>query len=161
MDSSTERRDDDATTCEACEKAYSKYSCPKCGAKLCALACYERHNDGRCRSAFHENELARAMRGLTATSETRTAMMESLKRQAFADGTLDLASASEGEGEEEEEDEEGDGDGDGERCVLSEKSLEVLRLGGELDPEELNEEERASFERAIASGELVKPGEAG
>ena len=42
---------------------------------------------------------ARAMRGLTATSETRTAMMESLKRQAFADGTLDLASASEGEGE--------------------------------------------------------------
>ena len=161
MDSSTERRDDDATTCEACEKAYSKYSCPKCGAKLCALACYERHNDGRCRSAFHENELARAMRGLTATSETRTAMMESLKRQAFADGTLDLASASEGEGEGEEEDEEGDGDGDGERCVLSEKSLEVLRLGGELDPEELNEEERASFERAIASGELVKPGEAG
>ena len=160
MDSSTERRDDDATTCEACEKAYSKYSCPKCGAKLCALACYERHNDGRCRSAFHENELARAMRGLTATSETRTAMMESLKRQAFADGTLDLASASEGEGEGEEEDEEGDGDGDGERCVLSEKSLEVLRLGGELDPEKLNEEERASFERAIASGELVKPWEA-
>ena len=160
MDSSTERRDDAATTCEACEKAYSKYSCPKCGAKLCALACYERHNDGRCRSAFHEHELARAMRGLTATSETRTAMMESLKRRAFADGTLDLASASEGEGEEEEEDEEGDGDGDGERCVLSEKSLEVLRLGGELDPEELNEEERASFERAIASGELVKPWEA-
>ena len=111
MDSSTERRDDDATTCEACEKAYSKYSCPKCGAKLCALACYERHNDGRCRSAFHENGRARAMRGLTATSETRTAMMESLKRQAFADGTLDLASASEGEGEGEEEDEEGDGDG--------------------------------------------------
>ena len=44
--------------------------------------------------------------------------------------------------------------------MLSEKSLEVLRLGGELDPEELNEEERASFERAIASGELVKPWEA-
>ena len=164
MDSSTERRDDAATTCEACEKAYSKYSCPKCGAKLCALACYERHNDGRCRSAFHENELARAMRGLTATSETRTAMMESLKRQAFADGTLDLASASEGEedeDDEDDEDEEGDGGGgDGERCVLSEKSLEVLRLGGELDLEQLNDEERASFERAIASGELVKPWEA-
>jgi len=163
MDSSTERRDDAATTCEACEKAYSKYSCPKCGAKLCALACYERHNDGRCRSAFHENELARAMRGLTATSETRTAMMESLKRQAFTDGTLDLASASEGEEDEEDEDEDEEGDGgggDGERCVLSEKSLEVLRLGGELDLEQLNDEERASFERSIASGELVKPWEA-
>jgi len=101
------------------------------------------------------------MRGLTATSETRTAMMESLKRQAFADGTLDLASASEEDEDEDEEDEDEEGDGgDGERCVLSEKSLEVLRLGGELDLEQLNDEERASFERAIASGELVKPWEA-
>ena len=88
---------------------------------------------------------------MTATAETKREMMETLRRRAVADGTLDLGI------EEEEEEEEGDDDDDGgERCVLSEASLEVLRAGGELDLEALNEEERASFERAVASGELVE-----
>ena len=140
-----------ATTCGACEKARARYACPKCGARLCALACYERHNDGKCQSRFHEDALASAMRGMTATAATRREMMETLRRRAVADGTLDLGI------EEEEEEEEGDDDDDGgERCVLSEASLEVLRAGGELDLEALNEEERASFERAVASGELVE-----
>ena len=137
-----------ATTCGACEKARARYACPKCGARLCALACYERHNDGKCQSRFHEDALASAMRGMTATAETKREMMETLRRRAVADGTLDLGI--------EEEEEEGDDDDDGERCVLSEASLEVLRAGGELDLEALNEEERASFERAVASGELVE-----
>ena len=91
-----------ATTCGACEKARARYACPKCGARLCALACYERHNDGKCQSRFHEDALASAMRGMTATAETKREMMETLRRRAVADGTLDLGI------EEEEEEEEGD-----------------------------------------------------
>lgn len=80
-----------ATTCGACEKARARYACPKCGARLCALACYERHNDGKCQSRFHEDALASAMRGMTATAETKREMMETLRRRAVADGTLDLS----------------------------------------------------------------------
>lgn len=59
--------------------------------------------------------------------------------------------------EEEEEEEEGDDDDDGgERCVLSEASLEVLCVGGELDLEVLNEEEWVSFEWVVVSGEFVE-----
>ena len=144
------------TYCHACEKAYSKYSCPKCGSKLCSLECYERHNDGRCRSTFHEDNLADAMRGLTATEDTRKAMMETLRRRAAEDGVLDLGMS--GDDKEEGDEEEGAEDEDaGERCVLSEASLERLRLGDELDLSMLNEEERAMFERACASGELIEP----
>jgi hypothetical protein len=96
------------------------------------------------------------MRGLTATEDTRKAMMETLKRRAAEDGVLDLGMSE--DDEEEGDEEEGAEDEDaGERCVLSEESLERLRLGEELDLSMLNEEERAMFERACASGELIEP----
>jgi len=138
--------------CAGCGVASSSRSCPQCGARVCALACYRAHNGGRCAERFRERELANALRGERVSEDARESVREVLLRCAVAkNGAHPLEDAS--EDEDEDEDEVGV---DGERCALSEASLERLRLGGELELDELNDEERERFERALASGSLFE-----
>ena len=139
-------------TCEACTKAYSKYACPRCAARVCSLGCYNTHNRGRCRDVFHGEGLRDAMRGVVVDDDGKRAMIEALKRRGYADGVYDFASGGdEDEGDAEVEDE------DAARCVLSETSLEALSRGEMLDVDALDARELASFRAACARGELVVP----
>ena len=147
-----------APTCEACAKAYSKYACPRCGARVCSLECYNAHNAGRCREVFHGEGLRDAMRGLVVDDDDKRTMIEALKRQGYADGVYDFANG--GDGDDDADDEDGSGedeDEDAARCVLSEKSLHALSRGEMLDVDALDAKELASFRAACARGELVVP----
>jgi hypothetical protein len=98
------------------------------------------------------------MKGLTASEATKRAMVEVLRRRGIEDGVLERPREAEGEEDGDEEKEtSSSSESEGERCALSEASLERLRLGCELEWASLNDEERASFERACARGELVEP----
>ncbi|OUS43681.1 hypothetical protein BE221DRAFT_57574, partial [Ostreococcus tauri] len=136
------------SACAACGSTRTAYACPRCGARVCALKCYDGHNEGRCARAFRDREAEDALRGERASDDAKEAMREVLVRRAR--GMIGSeGSASDDEG------------GRARRrrrraCALSEASLERLSIGTELDVDGLSEEERASFERALASGALFE-----
>ena len=145
-------------TCRVCQRAYAKYTCPRCFTRYCALSCYKTHN-GRCVESFHGDNLGDAMKGLTVEDEEKKRMTEILAKYARQDedGDEERDAEDDDDGDDDDDDDANDG-GEGDTatgvCVLSEAVLEKLARGEDLLPEDLTPAERAAFERAAASGEL-------
>ena len=144
------------SACAACGSTRTAYACPRCGARVCALKCYDGHNEGRCARAFRDREAEDALRGERASDDAKEAMREVLVRRARGMIGSEGSASDDERGESEGGESEDESGGGGARCALSEASLERLSIGAELDVDGLNEEERASFERALASGALFE-----
>lgn len=67
--------------CVVCQKEQADYSCPKCRAVYCCLACYKTHNGGSCVAAFHQTNLQSALQGEKPQEQEIEAMHGILQRQ--------------------------------------------------------------------------------
>ncbi len=121
-----------------CRASRAKYECPRCQAPYCSLRCYRSRGHLDCSESFYEEavktELSVAGGG---GDEAKKKMVEALKRD-HDDG---------------EEEEAVDSDDEDDLC----DRLDGVDLDG--DPDELwsrlTAEERADFERLVASGEIA------
>ncbi|KAJ3650614.1 hypothetical protein Zmor_016702 [Zophobas morio] len=70
---------DDTNTCEICDNALAKYTCPKCQIRYCSLTCYQSEKHLQCSEEFYksciEDELAHE-----TNEESRRKMLDILKR---------------------------------------------------------------------------------
>ncbi len=63
-----------------CEKSEAAYTCPRCRAPYCSVACYKRHSEA-CVASFHGDTLAGLLRGEKVGDEQRAATVAMLQRQ--------------------------------------------------------------------------------
>ncbi|KAL1204034.1 hypothetical protein V5N11_011876 [Cardamine amara subsp. amara] len=126
--------------CHVCTKQFSQYTCPRCNFRYCSLPCYRSHSV-QCTESFMRENVNDELRQVRSDDQTKTKMLEILKRFHS-----------------EEEDEDGGIDSmtDDEGLTLPEEIIEKIMNGDEVSLDELSLEERKGFQRALASGELSK-----
>lgn len=71
----------DASVCASCARRFARYTCPRCRARTCSLACYRGHADGACRTKFEADALSCAMQGVASDAAARGEMARILLRQ--------------------------------------------------------------------------------
>jgi hypothetical protein len=70
-------------TCSGCGKESPSYTCPRCEAKTCSVACYRAHGDGQCANALDQRTLEHALK--TETVDDRAKVERMLQRTFEAD----------------------------------------------------------------------------
>ncbi|EOA13462.1 hypothetical protein CARUB_v10026505mg [Capsella rubella] len=126
--------------CHVCNKQFAQYTCPRCNFRYCSLTCYKSHSV-QCTESFMRENVNDELRQVRSDDQTKTKMLEILKR--FHE-------------EEEEEDGGIDSITDDEGSVLPEEIMQRIMNGDEVSLNDLSLEERKGFQRALASGELSK-----
>ncbi|CAM9597254.1 unnamed protein product [Phaeothamnion confervicola] len=144
--------------CLVCNRAVAAYLCPRCRAPYCSSACYRTHGEG-CTEAFYRRHVEAEMKlrctepDALADGKRRVASMLMRVRGGMNDddgapNALIGDDASDGEG--------GENDGSAEASIQRLAQLALSNESGALDESMLTEEERRSFARAVASGELSR-----
>ncbi|KAJ0231264.1 hypothetical protein HA466_0299380 [Hirschfeldia incana] len=126
------------TICHVCNKQFAKYTCPRCNFRYCSLPCYKSHSV-QCTESFMRENVVDELRQVRSDEQTKTKMLEILKRF-----------------HEQEEDDDDDVMTDGEGSTLPEETIKKILAGDEISFDDLSLEERKGFQRALASGELSK-----
>lgn len=128
--------------CHVCNKQFSQYTCPRCNFRYCSLLCYKSHSV-QCTESFMRENVVDELRQVRSDDQTKTKMLEILKRF---------------HSEEEEEDLGIDSitDDEGSSLSLPEEIIQKILAGDEVNFDDLSLEERKGFQRALASGELSK-----
>ncbi|XP_031476552.1 uncharacterized protein LOC116248093 isoform X1 [Nymphaea colorata] len=124
--------------CRVCQKQFSQYTCPRCNARYCSLPCYKRHSL-HCTESFMRENVMEELRHIQPEDETKRKMLELLKR--FHLDELDKPF--------EIEIDKGD-------SLLSEDTIQKVLRGDAMSLDDLSNEEKKQFQRAVASGELGK-----
>mmetsp|Transcript_18996 Transcript_18996/g.63620 ORF Transcript_18996/g.63620 Transcript_18996/m.63620 type:complete len:402 (+) Transcript_18996:30-1235(+) len=139
--------DDGAPTrvCSSCTQQFARYTCPKCLAQYCSLACYKVHN-AACTEHFYGEQVGGALHGQRAGEGDAREMRAILERMRLRDATDPTDPADPGAADSDASD-EGD-----------ERLQALLRRaeGGDISLEDLTQEERAHFEQLMANGTLSR-----
>ncbi|KAK6935584.1 Shq1 protein domain [Dillenia turbinata] len=120
--------------CRVCQKQFSQYTCPRCNLRYCSLPCYKSHSL-RCTESFMRDNVVEEMRQMLPDDESKRKMLDILKRFHSED---DMDSMDEDD------------------ATLSEETVQKVLSGSEISYDDLTEEEKKMFQRAVASGELSK-----
>ncbi|XP_057520447.1 uncharacterized protein LOC130800795 isoform X1 [Amaranthus tricolor] len=121
--------------CRVCQKQFSQYTCPRCNTRYCSLHCYKSHSL-RCTESFMRENVVDEMRHIRPDDESKKKMLEILKRFHAEDDDEDSM--------------------DEDEPTLSEETIQKVLSGGEINYDELSDQEKKLFQRAIATGELSK-----
>ncbi|CAL8092364.1 unnamed protein product [Calicophoron daubneyi] len=146
--------------CGICLKK-SSYVCPRCGINYCSLNCYRSPKHSTCSESFYRECCMNAMRNSFVDADTRTKMVEILRRQSPAEGnaegqtTVDQSSS--------DEEEEGEGEEEGEECEgqstlrkrFSDLELESKDVQADEIWSRLTLKEQREFCRLLDSGGII------
>ncbi|XP_010484143.1 PREDICTED: zinc finger HIT domain-containing protein 2-like [Camelina sativa] len=124
--------------CHVCNKQFSQYTCPRCNFRYCSLPCYKSHSV-QCTESFMRDNVNDELKQVRSDDQTKTKMLEILKRFHEEDGGIDSIT-----------------DDDDEGSILPEEIMQRIMNGDEVSLDDLSLEERKGFQRALASGELSK-----
>ncbi|ESQ31525.1 hypothetical protein EUTSA_v10004334mg [Eutrema salsugineum] len=128
--------------CHVCNKQFSQYTCPRCNFRYCSLPCYKSHSV-QCTESFMRENVVDELRQVRSDDQTKTKMLEILKRfhseEEEDDGGIDSIT-----------------DDEGSSLTLPEEICQKILAGDEVNLDDLSLEERKGFQRALASGELSK-----
>lgn len=136
-----------ARVCRVCTQHAARYTCPRCNAPYCCVACFQRHGDA-CTERFYE-EMVRDVAALDDADGGKREVGELLARvKRFQDESadnVDLDRGSDGDDDDEDEDE-------------ALERLEALVLADEqqLSLDDLTPAQRRQFLAEVADGRLGK-----
>lgn len=135
--------------CSVCHQAAFRYTCPRCEALYCSLACYQQHGM-RCVENFYQAQVEGELRSMRADGEERRRLEKILSKL----NALDDASES----EEEEGLDGGIADGNEADGLEEDRLLALLAKaeGGELSVEDLRPEELQRFHSELKRGALAR-----
>ncbi|SPP88176.1 zinc finger HIT domain-containing protein 2 [Drosophila guanche] len=162
--------------CHFCHAVPFKYSCPKCNALYCSVACYKSQTHLKCSEEFYKSCIQDELAGAATAPESQQDMRkiyDILKRMRETDAGfnpkdfdadgLDNPLGSDNEEGQEDDDEEGQKDDDEEEAFEEDLEEDIAaRLKGIdiNDADEvwsrLTEEEQGEFQKLIASGDIMK-----
>ncbi|XP_051863587.1 zinc finger HIT domain-containing protein 2 [Drosophila albomicans] len=166
-------------TCHFCKETPFKYTCPKCNALYCSVACYKSKPHLKCSEEFYKACIQDELASATTTPESQQDMRkiyDILKRMRASDAGFKpedfdadgLDNPLDSDDEQQEEDgDENEGDGDDIDPSLAEEVVEddediAARLKG-IDINDADEvwsrltmEEQQEFQKLIASGDIMK-----
>lgn len=130
--------------CRVCEKQFSQYTCPRCNTRYCSLHCYKSHSRS-CTESFMRDNVVEELQQLEPDDATKQKMMDILRRfhtqEEEMDSTDELVD-SKGE--------------DVMDSALSEEVIQKILSGGEIHVDDLSDDEKKRFQRAVVSGELSR-----
>jgi hypothetical protein len=130
----------DATnTCEICDNALSKYSCPKCHVKYCSLTCYQSEKHLQCSEEFYKKCIIEEL-ALENNEEAKKKMLEILKRNHLND----------------EEDSELDSDDEDDVADITNRLAGVDLDNADQVWEKLTEDEQQEFIAFLKSEDVTK-----
>ncbi|WOG91642.1 hypothetical protein DCAR_0310892 [Daucus carota subsp. sativus] len=129
--------------CRVCEKQFSQYTCPRCNTRYCSLHCYKSHSRS-CTESFMRDNVVEELKQLEPNDATKQKMMAILQRfhtQEEIDNSDELLDST---------------PGDVTDSNFSEVVIQKILSGGEIQVEDLSEDEKKRFQRAVVSGELSR-----
>lgn len=130
--------------CRVCEKQFSQYTCPRCNTRYCSLHCYKSHSRS-CTESFMRDNVVEELQQLEPNDATKQKMMDILQRFHTQEEEMDST------------DELVDGtSGDVTDSTLSEEVIQKILSGGEIHVDDLSDDEKKRFQRAVVSGELSR-----
>ncbi|EDV91115.1 zinc finger HIT domain-containing protein 2 [Drosophila grimshawi] len=168
-----------AENCHFCKVAPFKYTCPKCNAIYCSVACYKSKEHLKCSEQFFksciQDELASATKTTLESQQDMRKIYDILKRMREteagfkpedfdADG-LDNPLDSDDDALEESGQEEGE-EGDADQQSFTEEPAEVVDIAARLKGIDINDadevwnrltpEEQQEFQQLITSGNIMQ-----
>ena len=79
-----------SSCCDICRKSSSKYQCPRCKRRYCALACYQSAQHRECSELFYrdnvEQHLAASSDGGGVDEELRNRMIRDMMEESIING---------------------------------------------------------------------------
>ncbi|KAM8706222.1 hypothetical protein ACLKA7_010489 [Drosophila subpalustris] len=167
--------------CHFCKEAPFKYSCPKCNALYCSVACYKSKSHLKCSEEFYKACIQDELSSATTTPESQqdmrkiyeilTRMRQSdagFKPEDFdADGLNNPLNSDDEEGLQGDVNEEDEEElGDGSDPTFAEEADEDVDIATRLKGIDINDadevwsrlttEEQQEFQKLIASGDIMK-----
>eukprot|EP00794_Sanderia_malayensis_P000207 gene207-822_t len=126
-------------TCEFCKKEISKYTCPKCAAYYCGLACYRSEKHLSCSESFYKNQVMSELQSKKASKKEKAKMLEILKRASSENKGKDSGSL---------------GDLESETLADRMKGLNLSEASFEDIWGKLSKKERILFEEVVKEGDI-------
>ncbi|XP_074379776.1 uncharacterized protein LOC141720958 [Apium graveolens] len=123
--------------CRVCEKQFSQYTCPRCNTRYCSLLCYKSHSRS-CTESFMRDNVVEELQQLEPDDATKLKMMDILRRFHTQEEEMDSTS------------------GDVTDSTLSEEVIQKILSGGEIHVDDLSDDDKKRFQRAVVSGELSR-----
>lgn len=162
-------------TCHFCKEVTFKYSCPKCNALYCSVACYKSKSHLKCSEKFYKACIQDELSSATTTPESQQDMRKiydilkriretdaGFKPEDFDADGLDNPLDSDDEGGFQEEEEEDDAA----EQIFAEEAEEDVDIAARLKGIDINDadevwsrltaEEQQEFQKLIASGDIMK-----
>jgi hypothetical protein len=144
-------------SCQFCSEAQPRYSCPRCNAAYCSLACYQKPVHQSCSEQFYkesvEAELVLRSKEDADNPVAKKKMIETLKRLHQQEVEAPIVGEGSHKGDELEENDLLDSD---DEVDLSERLAEVNLDDADAVWSNLTEEERREFERLVDTGDIAK-----
>ncbi|XP_030553869.1 zinc finger HIT domain-containing protein 2 [Drosophila novamexicana] len=164
--------------CHFCHEAPFKYTCPKCNAIYCSVACYKSKEHLKCSEEFYKTCIQDELASAATTSESNKGMREiydilkrmhkfdaGFKPEDFDADGLDSPLDSDDEAKPEQDDEGVEGD-DGTEYPAQEETDETVDIAERLKGIDINDadevwsrlttDEQQEFQKLIASGDIMK-----
>ena len=125
-------------SCRVCSVEQSKYTCPRCEAPYCSLACYKNHSND-CIESFYQSQVEHELSHTRATEEDKQKLEQIMQRLKKIDRDEDENDDAEEEQETEEESNERE----------KYERLQLLSEKDDICVEDLTEEEKMLFEKFV------------
>lgn len=147
-----------ARVCRICVQNAARYTCPRCNAPYCSVACYKTHGES-CTEQFYEEHVRDAMQLNSSTSaKDERAMAKKMsdmlaRVKVFQDESNGRGMTG---GEDAMRSEQGDDDAELQMQMLERLEKLALMDEDEMSLDDLTPEQRAQFLAEVANGRLSK-----